>query len=174
MLTTTTALPAFSWRGPFLDMLADYQRRDPANGAFYQAATADFQAYLLRLEQDEQGVDLPVGYVPCSHRWLIAGDALVAVVRIRHHISNPYLSAEAGHIGYDVAPSWRRLGYGIAALQAGLAVARKLQIPRVLLCADSDNPASWRTIERCGGTLECEELSVHAAKTFRRYRITVS
>lgn len=40
---------------------------------------------------------------------------------------------------------------GVAALRAGLAHAAELGLERVLLYADTDNPASWRTIERCDG-----------------------
>jgi hypothetical protein len=39
-------------------------------------------------------------------------------------------------------------------LHLGLIEAQKMGINRVLISADEDNPASWRTIEQCGGVLE--------------------
>jgi predicted acetyltransferase len=153
-------------------MLADYQARDPQNGEFYARGREDFPAYVQLLEDEERGINLRPGWVPCSNRWLLNDSAaIVGIVRIRHNIDNQYLAEEAGHIGYDVPPSFRGHGYGIACLQAGLEVARALHLERVLLCADTDNPASWRTIERCGGVLEVERFSPYYKKMFRRYWI---
>ena len=165
-------------RQAFLQMLADYDSNDPKNGKFYERGREDFPAYLQRLDDDEDGVNLPPGSVPCSHRWLLDDTgAIVGVVRIRHNIGTRFLAEEIGHIGYDVPPSFRGMGYGIACLKAGLEVARTLGLERVLVCADTNNPASWRTIEHCGGILEIERFSPHYKKPFRRYwieTITVS
>ncbi|MEZ4869589.1 MAG: GNAT family N-acetyltransferase [Caldilineaceae bacterium] len=165
------AKPMVALQSAFLRMVDDYDAHDPATGAGYRQARADFPAYVQQLHDDEQGL---IGIVPYSHRWLVIPDEIVvAVVRVRHHINAPLLSNEFGHIGYDVAPSYRRRGYGVAALQAGLAHARELGLGRVLLYADSDNPASWRTIERCGGRLEVEQYSSYYQSLVRRYWITL-
>ena len=159
-------------REAFLRMLEDYDAHDPQNGEFYERGRADFPAYVQRLDQEEYGINLRPDWVPCSHRWLLdKTGAIVGIVRIRHNINTPFLAEEAGHIGYDVPPSYRGQGYGIACLQAGLEAARTLHLERVLLCADTDNPASWRTIENCGGVLEVERFSPHYKKMFRRYWI---
>jgi predicted acetyltransferase len=164
------ALQAAFWR-----MLDDYAAGGPRSAEFYAAARADFLAYVQSLLDEEQGINLPPGYVPCSHRWLVDdGGEVVGVVRVRHNISTEFLANEAGHIGYDVPPSYRRRGYGIACLQAGLARARELGLERVLVCADADNPASWRTIERCGGILEAERYSPHYKTLSRRYWIDLA
>ena len=155
-------------------MLDDYRAHDPENGEYYAPARDDFSAYVQRLLDEEQGINLPVGVVPCSHRWIFNEfDACVGVVRIRHNIDTEFLTNEAGHIGYDVAPSFRGRGYGVVCLQAGLGVARELGIDRVLLYADTDNPASWKVIERCGGILDDERSSPHYGVLVRRYWIQV-
>jgi predicted acetyltransferase len=156
----------------FLQMLADYAAHDPQNGEFYQRGRTDFPAYVQRLENEEQGIIIRPGWVPCSHRWLLVDTgAIVGIVRIRHNISTPFLAEEAGHIGYDVPPSFRGHGYGIACLMAGLEVACTLGLECVLLFADTDNPASWRTIEHCGGVFEKEFYSSHYQTLVRRYWI---
>jgi predicted acetyltransferase len=156
----------------FLRMLADYDSDDPENGRLYERGREDFPAYVQRLADDEEGVNLPPGSVPCSHRWLLDDTgAIVAIVRIRHNIGTRFLAEEIGHIGYDVPPSFRGKGYGIACLMTGLEIARTLGLERVLVCADTDNPASWRTIEHCGGILEVERFSPLYKKPFRRYWI---
>ena len=156
----------------FLQMLADYAALDPANGKMYERGREDFPAYLQRMDDDEAGVSLPSGGVPCSHRWLLEDTvAIVGIVRIRHNIGTRFLAEEIGHIGYDVPPSLRGKGHGIACLKTGLEIARTLGLERVLVCADTDNPASWKTIEHCGGILETERISPYYKKLFRRYWI---
>jgi len=163
--------PDVALHDAFLQMLDDYDVHDPENGGDYAAARSDFVAYVQRLHDDERGF---VGLVPCSHRWLVSlQGAVVGVVRVRHKIHTDFLANEVGHIGYDVPPSHRGPGFGVAALKAGLERARELGLERVLLYADTDNPASWHTIERCGGVLEAERYSQHYHCLVRRYWITI-
>ena len=169
MIVTRLSL---TYRQAFLQMLADYAAYDPENGKLYVRGRDDFPAYVQRLDDDEAGVSLPPGVVACSHRWLLDDTgAIVGVVRIRHNIGTRFLAEEIGHIGYDVPPSFRGKGYGIACMKTGLEIACTLNLERVLLCADTDNPASWRTIEHCGGILEVERYSPYYKKLFRRYWI---
>ena len=161
--------PVIALRAAFLQMLDDYEAHDPGNGSHYYAARYDFAAYVQSLHEDERAL---IGVVPCSHRWLVNEEAaIVGVVRVRHQLLTEFLANEVGHIGYDVPPSWRRRGLGVAALSAGLDHARELGLAQVVLYADTDNPASWRTIERCGGMLESEHVSPHYGCLVRRYRI---
>ena len=153
----------------FLQMVDDYEAYDPRNGSHYITARSDFVAYVQNLHEDERGL---IGVVPCSHRWLVNSDAtIVGVVRIRHQLTTAFLANEVGHIGYDVSPSQRGHGLGVVALHAGLDRARELGLTQVILYADTDNPASWRTIERCTGALESEHYSPHYQCLVRRYRI---
>jgi predicted acetyltransferase len=161
-------------RQAFQQMLEDYAAHDPQNGEFYARGRVDFPAYVQSLDDEEHGINLIADRAPCSHRWLLDDTgAIVGIVRIRHNINNAFLAEEVGHIGYDVPPSARGRGYGIACLQAGLEEARALQLERVLVCADTDNPASWRTIEHCGGVLEREFYSSHYQTLVRRYWIEI-
>ena len=158
----------------FREMVADFEIHDPENAGFYEAAKGDFQAYVQRLLDDESGLNLASGRVPCTHRWLIEGaGAVVGVTRLRHNIDTPFLRDEAGHIGYDVAPSHRGKGYGHAALRAALDEARALGIDRVLLLADETNEPSRRTILKQGGTLEVVKYSEHWRQRVCRYWIEV-
>jgi predicted acetyltransferase len=170
-MTLSITAPTIALRDAFLRMVDDYDAHDPKTGTRYRQARVDFAAYVQGLHDDEQGL---VGIVPHSHRWLVSpAEIVVAVVRVRHHINSALLAKELGHIGYDVAPSFRQRGYGVAALRAGLSHAAELGLERVLLYADSDNPASWRTIERCGGVLVAEQYSDHFQCLVRRYWITI-
>jgi len=44
---------------------------------------------------------------------------------------------------------------------------------KVLITADTENVASWKTIERCHGVLESELISKHYGKLIRRYWIAL-
>jgi predicted acetyltransferase len=68
----------------------------------------------------------------------------------------PPVLAEAGLIGYDVAPKARRHGHGTAMLRAALPIARKLGFDRALITCDPDNVGSRRVMENNGGIFECE------------------
>lgn len=136
-------------------MLDDFDTHDPHNTAFYAPARENFKLYVRTLVDEEVGRNLPEGLVPCTHRWLIEPNgAVVGVTRLRHRLDTPALAENIGHIGYDVAPSKRRRGYGHLAVNVALAEARKLGIARALLYIDEGNLASRATAENAGGMLQ--------------------
>ena len=172
----TVYKPTATLREAFMAMLNDYSLHDPGTGELYASARWNFDAYVQSSLNHESGFDLHPRFVPCSHRWLVQKDktedkTIVGIVRVRHNLDTPFMETQAGHIGYEVPPSQRKRGYGIESLKAGLTVAWEIGLERVLLCADAKNPASWRTIEHCGGMLEREFWSDHHQCLVRRYWI---
>ena len=59
-------------------------------------------------------------------------------------------------------------------LRAGLQACRKLGITRALVTCDSDNPGSWKTIERNGGVLERESWMDELERSCRWYWIDLA
>ena len=83
-------------------------------------------------------------------------EEILGAIQVRHHIDHPRLSLEGeghGHIGYGLRPSARGKWLANVMLSLGLEEARKLGIEKVVVSADETNPASWKTIEHCGGVL---------------------
>jgi predicted acetyltransferase len=155
-------------------MLDDFDQSDPDNAEFYATARDDFSAYVRSLLDEEEGLNLRDGWVPCTHRWLITtGGSIAGVARLRHRIDTPFLRHEAGHVGYDVAPSHRGHGYGHMALRVAVEAASCLGIKRVLLCISEGNLASRRVAERAGGVLESVSYSEFWNERLCKYWLTV-
>src|SRR4029079_719923 len=85
----------------FVAMVEDFDAHDPKNADFYAHAKRDFKQYVQTLLDEERGVNLRKGYVPCTHRWLMDDvTVVIGVARLRHRIDTPFLANEAGHVGY--------------------------------------------------------------------------
>lgn len=130
---------------------------DSLHGTAWLAERPDYREWLAAVRDNLNEQTVRPGLVPSST--LLARDAktgaLVGMIDIRHRL-NDYLLAFGGHIGYSVRPSQRRRGYATRMLAAALQICRELGLSRVMIACDSENAASARTIERCGGVMENE------------------
>lgn len=147
--------PSFDLESAFLAFYQDLVTGDAENSNYYSDGAADFHGYVQRLIDESYGINLREGYVPCSHYWLVDSQQnILGVIRVRHNIENEFLALEAGHIGYDIAPSYRGFGYGKTMLKLALPKAKALGIRQALLTADEDNIASRKVIEANGGQFD--------------------
>ena len=98
------------------------------------------------------------GQVPSPAFFLINENReILGAIDIRHRL-NDYLLSYGGHIGYGVRPSCRGRGLAAKMLAMALPYAKSLGIDRALVTCDRENPASAKTILRCGGILEDERF----------------
>jgi predicted acetyltransferase len=163
--------PSPSHRAPFSSMAQDW--REHGNDR-YGLALDDFDVYLAKVEAYRHADQAPPGRVPGTELWLDDGHGeIVACVRLRFQLT-PALAIEGGHIGYDVRPSFRRRGFGTAALQLALPEARRRGLLRALLTVDADNLPSVRIIERNGGVLSGETVSARTGKVIRQYWVVTA
>jgi predicted acetyltransferase len=162
----TLIRPSEKLREAFADMAAEFA----ASGDLRYAADAeDFIAYLtVRREREKNGREVPAGWVPDSHFWLVDEGRVLGCSRLRHRLT-PELEREGGHVGYDIRPSARRKGYGTLLLRLTLAWAMSMESIRVT--CDADNAASVRVIEKNGGMLDGEVMSARSGKMIRQYWI---
>ena len=113
---------------------------------------SDFDYYLDNLEFKEP---IPTGFVKDSTFFLLDEERnrLLGAVNIRHSL-NEHLLKYGGHIGDGIRPSERRKGYATEMIRLALLECKKLGIDRVLMCCNSDNIGSKKSIINNGGVLE--------------------
>lgn len=129
----------------------------------------DFEKYVLRLDQNSNGVDLPPGFVPSTTFWLIdVSEEILAVSNLRHELT-PLLLDYGGHIGFGVRPSARRRGHATEILRQTLIEARRLGIGDVLVTCDKDNIGSAKAILNNGGELWDERYMKEHSCSLQRY-----
>lgn len=88
------------------------------------------------------------GEVITSTFWLINKKKVVGVIRIRHQEVET-----AGHIGCDISPDCRNMGYGNEILKLALERTEKIGIKEVVLTCNINNIASRKIIEKNNGKL---------------------
>jgi predicted acetyltransferase len=110
-----------------------------------ESAAEDFEGYV----SEQRGVRIK-WQVPSTVFWYVSGGDYLGTLVIRHQLT-PDLAEAGGHVGYHIAPAWRRQGHATRMLAAGLVECRRLGLSRVLLTCDVGNEASRRVILANGG-----------------------
>ncbi len=114
--------------------------------------TTHFDTYVQQLKIATHGINLPLGYVPQTHVWLIEGGNYVGRCIVRHTLDTPK-SWNVGHISYEVRPSKRRLGFGQLLMHECLEIADNLSLPHMYVVVHPRNIASKKIILRAKGEL---------------------
>lgn len=111
----------------------------------------DYEGWLEKLEADYTR-EPSEEKVPARTCFLVReGDGrIVGMINIRLAL-NERLRRYGGNIGFSIRPTERGKGYNKINLYLGLKICERHGIGQVLLDADLDNPASWRTMEALGG-----------------------
>ena len=166
-------VPSLEFESAFADFYNDFAMNDIENSEHYHEGKLSFSAYIQRLSDESQGINLRENYVPCSHFWLVNSEqSILGAIRVRHTIDSEFLSLEAGHIGYDIAPSFRGQGRGKLMLNLVLPKARELCIQLALVTADEENFASRKVIEANNGQFESIVMGKVFPSPLARYWIS--
>ncbi len=123
---------------------------------------------LERLRKDVIGEDLPSDRVPHTMLYGFVDDKIIGRVSVRHEL-NDYLRRRGGHIGYAVAPRFRKKGYATEMVGQALEYCRKLGLPRVMITCAEHNTPSWKIIEHFGGILQDQMWDDEEDELMRRY-----
>lgn len=127
---------------------------------------------IYKLRDNENGLNLPEGWVPASTYWLMDADytCIYGVINIRHALTE-YLSFRGGHISYYIRLSKRTKGYATKMLGLALEKCRDLCLDKVLITCAKDNIGSSKTIENNGGIFVSEDIE--EGEMFKRYWINI-
>lgn len=131
-----------------------------------------FQDMLKILEREAAGIDLAPGRVPHSMLYAFWDGEIVGRLSVRHTL-NDSLRKRGGHIGYAVAPKYRKKGYATEIVRQGLDFCKSLGISKVMVSCSDDNVPSWKIIEKFNGQLEDKVWDEQAKEMIRRYWISL-
>lgn len=111
----------------------------------------DYEGWLEKLQADYVR-EPSEEKVPARTYFLVreSDERIIGMCNIRLAL-NERLRRFGGHIGYSIRPSERAKGYNKVNLYLALKVCAQHGIQEVLMDADLDNPASWKTMEALGG-----------------------
>lgn len=126
---------------------------------------------LAQIARESAGRNLSPGRVRADFFVAEVDGEIVGRSSIRYALT-PFLLAAGGHIGYVVAPAFRRRGYAGEILRQSLARVTAAGVERALLVCTDGNIGSAAVIEAAGGVLE--DVQVHDGETLRRYWIETS
>jgi predicted acetyltransferase len=170
----TLVTPAAEFAAEYRAMVAEFRATAELPFNNFELAGEDFPAFVRELEDEAQGIGLPLTVVPQQTYWLVKdGMTLLGEIRLRPHLTEPF-EQHNGHIGYNIRPSWRGQGYATRQLALVLQRAREQGLRRVMLTINGDNPASVRVIEKNRGTLEWRRVDPATGAVLACYWIELS
>ena len=114
----------------------------------------DYDKFLRITIDFHKNANVPKELVSASTYFLMGDtDKILGAINIRHSL-NEYLRKVGGHIGYGIAPSERKNGYGTKMLTLALEKCKELNIKSVLVTCNRNNVGSEKVILNNGGELE--------------------
>ena len=111
----------------------------------------DYEGW-LRMTAERAVIEPNEEEVPAREFFFVreSDNRIIGMINIRIAL-NEKMRKHDGNIGYSIRPTERGKGYNKINLYLGLKVCNQYGIETVMLSADLDNPASWRTMEALGG-----------------------
>lgn len=147
--------PNEGFRAGYLAALRELHAEGQRLNLRFDEIAADFEGFVADLKNRAIPGKHPPELVPETWLWLVDGNEYIGRASIRHELNDELLLV-GGHIGYEIRPTKRRLGYGTRILALALERARDMGISEVLVTCDTDNVGSRKIIEANGGRLENE------------------
>jgi predicted acetyltransferase len=127
----------------------------------------EFAGYMDRVSSWKDEARVPEGKVASTFLVAAIDGKIAGRLSIRHRL-NEFLGLVGGHIGYGVAPEFRGQGVATYMLKYGLEFMRERGEEKIFISCHSDNQASRRIIEKCGG--EFAALVPHPFENGELYR----
>ena len=139
----------------------------------YSFAWKDGMAYSEMMEilrNEAKGINMAPGRVQQTMLYGFVGEEIVGRLSVRH-VLNDYLRKRGGHIGYAIAPRFRKKGYATEMVRQGIAFCRGLGLSEVMITCLDTNVPSYKIIESFGGRLQDTVWDEEDSEMRRRYWI---
>ena len=124
-----------------------------------------FSTWVGKMAAYERG-DVPEDRVRSSFLAACVDGTIVGRLSVRYEL-NDFLRDFGGHLGYAVLPEFRRRGYAVEILKAGIALLASHGISPVLIAIRDDNLASLGVAERCGAVFESSVINPKGERMLR-------
>ena len=154
----------------FLAGLKEWEGEDATWHSFAWQEGMSHSDHIRILEEEFKGVNMRAGRVPHTMLYGFLDGIAIGRCSVRHSL-NENLRIRGGHIGYAVAPRFRRRGFGSDLFRAGLAHLKGLGVGSAMMTCAVSNLASRKMIEGAGGVLEHEYFDEMEGVALRRYWI---
>lgn len=130
-----------------------------------------YQSWLCKIRNEADIANVSGGMSPGYTYFYVDGDdEIVGMINIRINKNSEFVRNEIGNIGYSIRPTMWGRGLATQMLKGALEFLNPLANEITLVCA-SDNAASERVIQKCGGVLEAEFYSDTFGEQLKRYVI---
>jgi predicted acetyltransferase len=156
----------------FLEGLAAWPLEDQSWHSFIWPSEPYFSKMLQLLEDQSKGINLAPGRVPATMYYAFVDGKIVGRLHIRHKL-NQDLEHRGGHMGYAVAPPFRKKGYATEIVKQAVPILKNLGLNRILVTCADDNIPSWKIIENIGGVLENKVWDNVDEEMIRRYWVSL-
>lgn len=137
-------------KNAYIDFVNDHTDENESDPSL-KSPPEDFALYIAELEKRK--TTPREGFVPVTRYFLFVSNKIAGYVDCRWQLTEKTLQY-GGHIGYDIAPSFRGKGLSKELLKFGLEQYKHRGYEKVLITVDEDNIASKKTIEKNGGVME--------------------
>lgn len=122
------------------------------------------------LDNEHHGRNLDPGRVPHTTLYGFLDGVIVGRCSIRHELNEP-LREVGGHLGYGVAPPYRKRGFATQLFAAGRQLLKNLGHDHCLMSCETDNFPSLKLIENAGGILLDEVINPADQRPVFRFRV---
>ncbi len=143
---------------------------DPSWHSFEWQPGANFTQHLEVLRRQARGEGLAPGRVASTMWYGFVNGEIIGRLHLRHEL-NESLRRRGGHIGYAVAPAFRRKGYASEILKQALPMAFAIVGDDLLITCAKENLGSRQVVEAAGGELEGEAWDDFDQEVICRYWI---
>ena len=122
------------------------------------------------LRHEAKGINMAAGRVQHTMLYGFIGGEIIGRLSVRH-ILNDYLRKRGGHIGYAVAPRFRKKGYATEMVRQGFDFCRGLGLAEIMVTCSDSNVPSYKIIEAFRGRLQDTVWDEENSEMLRRYWI---